>query len=84
MRPPITRKQAMALYWFATGCSIKEIAKDLGVSRGTIHSRLSAIKKKLPEEFERVMSLRNTHKRAKENLENPSEYNDDLQYLERY
>ena len=66
----LTQNQIDTLLYFAYGYSLKKIAKKQKISLSTVQQRIKSCKKKHPEAFDNASCLRNSYKRAKENIHN--------------
>ena len=64
----LTQKQIDTLMYFAWGNSLRQVAKIQKVSLSTVQQRIKSCKKKHPEAFDNASCLRNSYKRAKENI----------------
>ena len=66
----LTDKQTKTLVLWAQNYTMSNIAKRLKVSISTIKTRLKQIKKSHLKEFNNTLSLRNAHKKLKNEIKN--------------
>lgn len=64
----MTKKQIKTMLLWAQNYTTPEIANKLGVAVSTIKTRLKQIKKSHLKEFDNAISLRNAHKKVKNEI----------------
>jgi len=72
----LTQLQINTLLDFAKGYSTIKMATKYHVCKTTITNRLRRISNKIPDEFEKAVSIRRARKKLHKNLQNPMSLNE--------